>query len=339
MKRILSVALALCLLLTLVACSTPTPAPAPADEPAASTAPADEPAQSEAPADEGTKTFKVGINNFGVANFFARIGKAAMEEELTKLGCEVVATVTADVSSRSAAIENMMSQGCDAIIIQEGDINEVATACREAKAAGIIIGSMDAGNADFVDIYVSSDNPQLGKIVAEQMVEAIGGKGRIVEIINDAGSMIRDRKDAMHEVIAGYPEIELFNSITYAWPDFYPDVKSKVESLLQANPNPGDIVAIYSTFDGGGVAACDAVREAGLEEHIVIVGVDGDPDAYAEMRKENSPFIATMAQDPDTIARVCVQNVVDLLNGKTIAQQQVHIEGILITQANIPEDQ
>ena len=328
MEKFIILVLALSLVLTVVACSKGGQEPGGSQtEPSGSA--------TDAPA----KKFKVGINNFGVANFFGRAGKAALEDELTKLGCEVVATVTDNVAARSTAIENLMSQGCDAIIIEEGDINEVAPACLEAKAKGIIIGSMDAGNADFVDIYVSSDNNLLGKVAAEQMVAAIGGKGRIVEIINDAGSMIRERKDAMHAVIADYPEIELFNSITYAWPDFYPDTKNKIESILQANPNPGDVVAIYATFDGAGVAACDAVREAGLEKYIVLVGIDGDPDAYAEMRKPDSPYIATLAQDPDTIARVCVRNVVDLLNGKTIPQQQVFIEGILITKDNVPPEE
>lgn len=287
---------------------------------------------------EEAKTCVIGINNFGQANFFARIGKASMEDEIKKLGCEVIATVTADVSSRSAAIENLISQKVDAIIIEEGDVNEVAPALREAKAAGIIIGSMDGGTADFIDIYVSSDNTLLGKGVAEIMVEAIGGKGNIVEIMNDAGSMIRQRKDAMHEVISAYPDIQIMSSLVYSWPDFYPDIKSKMESLLQANPNPGDIAAVFATFDGVGVAAADAIREAGRQGEIVIVGIDGDPDAYAEMRKEDSPFIATMAQDPDTIARTTVRRVVDLINGKTFEDKIILIPGILITKDNIPED-
>ena len=316
LKRILSIMLCILLVLSMAGCQSQS-APSGGDTP--------------------EKKFKVGINNFGLANFFARIGKASLEDELTKLGCEVVATVTADVTARSTAVENMISQGCDAIIIEEGDINEIAPVMREAKEKGIIIGSMDAGNADFVDIYVSSDNTLLGAEAAKQMMEATGGKGAIVEIINDAGSMIRERKDAMHEVVSEYPDAEVKFSFVYAWPDFYPDTKNKMESLLQANPNPGDIAAVYATFDGVGVAAADSIREAGLQDSIVVVGIDGDPEAYKEMKKEDSPFIATLAQDPDTIARTCVRAVVDLLNGKEIPEQAVLIPGVLITKDNIPD--
>lgn len=331
MKKLLEIVLLVSMLLSFAACS-----PKEAAVTEVPTVASGEQTTSDADVLKAPAGCKVGINNFGQANFFARAGKAALEDELTKLGCEVVATVTADVSSRTAAIENMISQGVDAIIIEEGDVNEVAPALKEAKAAGIIIGSMDGGTADFIDIYVSSDNTNLGTIVSQQMVKAIGGKGNIVEIINDAGSMIRIRRDAMHAVIAGYPDIKVTDSMVYSWPDFYPDIKSKMESLLQANPNPGDIAAVFATFDGVGIAAADAIREAGREKEIVVVGIDGDPDAYAEMRKADSPFIATMAQDPDTIARETVRRVVALLNGKTFTDKVMYIPGILITKDNIP---
>ncbi len=323
MKKILSMILALLMVFSLAACAAEK-APAAEDAPAA---------------EEPTKTFKVGINNWGQANFFARAGKLAMEDELAKLGCEVVATVSENTSERMSAIETMIQQGCDAIIIEEGDVNEVSSALQEAKDAGIIIGSMDGGTADFVDIYVSSDNVNLGVTVAEKMAEVTGGKGKVVEIINESGSMIKQRQEGVHSVLENYPDMEIAYSLTYNWPDYYADMKSKVEAVLQANPNPGDISAIFASFDGVGIAAYDAIKEAGLQDHIVIVGIDGDPDAYDLMREENSNYICTCAQDPDTIARVTCQRVVEILNGGTLESNVELIPGVLITKDNIPEDQ
>jgi len=175
-------------------------------------------------------------------------------------------------------------------------------------------------------------------MAAEEMVRLIGEKGNIVEIYNDAGSMIRTRRKAMHEVIEDYPDIKIIAGFVYAWPDFFPDGKAKMEAVIQANPNPGDISAVYATFDGVGVAAAQAIREAGLQDHIVVVGIDGDPEAYAEMKKEDSPFKATLAQDPDTMARTCVDKVFELLKGNEIPERHIYIPGNLITKDNIPED-
>ncbi len=94
---------------------------------------------------------------------------------------------------------------------------------------------------------------------------------------------------------------------------------------------------MFATFDGVGVAACDAFIEAGFTgDTVSIVGVDGDPDAYDMMKKENSPYKATIAQDPDTIARTTVQKVVDILNGIDIGEKQIFIPGVVITKDNIP---
>lgn len=290
-------------------------------------------ASSSAPA----KKFKIGINNFGLANFFARIGKETMEKTITEMGGEVVASVTADVNSRTAAIENMIQQGVNAIIIQEGDITQVGPALQEAKKQGIIVASMGAGDADFVDVYVASDESLLGQQSAEQLVKFMGEKGNIVEIYNDAGAMIKLRKEAMHKVVANYPDMKVAYGFVYAWPDFFPDIKAKMEALIQAHPKKGDIGGVFATFDGAGYAAAAAIREAGLQDSIVITGIDGDPEAYKEMKLPDSPFKATIAQDPETIAKTCVEKVFDLLNGKKLDSKVFSIAGKLITKDNIPD--
>lgn len=280
------------------------------------------------------KDFKVGINNFGQANFFARIGRESLIDEVKILGGTPIATVTASVPERINAIENYISMGVDAIIIQEGDIKMVAPALEEAKKQGIIIASMDAGTADFVDIVVESNNWVMGAIAATELMHRIDGKGKVVEIFNDLGQMIRMRRKELHAVITEYPGVEIAAGFTYAWPDFFPDAKSKMEAVLQAQP---DIVGVFATFDGVGVAAAQAIREAGLQDQIAVVGIDGDPQAYDEMRKPGSPFKATVAQDPDTMARIAVRIVFKLLNGEEVPRRHVYISAKLVTIENLPE--
>jgi len=280
------------------------------------------------------KDFKVGINNFGQANFFARIGRDAMIDEIKKLGGTPIDTITASVPERMDAIENYISKGVDAIIIQEGDIKMVAPALEEAKKRGIIIVSMGAGIADFVDIVVESNEWIMGATAATELMGRIDGKGKIVEIYNDLGQMIRMRRKELQAVISEYPGVEIVAGFTYAWPDFFPDAKSKMEAVLQAHP---DIVGVFATFDGVGVAAAQAIREAGLQDQIVVVGIDGDPQAYEEMRKPGSPFKATVAQDPDTMARVAVRMAFKLLNGEEIPRRHIFIPAKLVTIENLPE--
>jgi len=288
--------------------------------------------------EEDAETYLIGINHFGQANFFAREGKEAMEDELRTLGIEFIASVTDNVPARVAAIESKIAQGVNAIIIQEGSIDDIEPVLREAHERGIIIGSMDAGVADFIDFYVASDNTALGTVVAQKMIDEMGGRGNVVVIYNDAGWMIRLRRDALLAVMENYPDVQITHGLVYPWPDFFESIVSQMESVLLANPNPGDISGVFATFDGVALAATHAIREAGLENYIVVVGVDGDPDAYVEMAREDSPFVGTMAQDPGTMARKVVNVVVDILGGNRPDSNEYLVPGILITRDNIPND-
>lgn len=280
--------------------------------------------------------FKIGINNFGQANFFARLGREALINSVEEHGAKALPTVTADVPKRMNAIENYIAQGVDAIILQEGDVKQLAPALKDAKEEGIIIASVDAGNAPFVDIVVESNNWVLGANAASELMRRIDGSGKIVEIYNPAGQMIRMRRQILHAVLTEYDNVEITSGFVYAWPDYFPDVKSKMESVLQSQGD--EIAGVFATFDGAGVAAAQAIKEAGYEDDIVVVGIDGDPEAYEEMREGDSPFKATVAQRPKEMARIAVDKVVKILKGEEVSRRHYYVPGELVTIENLPEE-
>ncbi len=282
--------------------------------------------------------FKIGINNFGQANFFARIGRQVMINVVEALGGVPVSTVTANVPDRIAAIESFISMGVDAIIIQEGDIKMAAPALEEAKRRGIIIASMDAGTAPFVDVVVESNNWVMGAMAACELVNRLQGKAKIVLIWNPLGQMIRMRAGELKLVLTEYPDSEVVAEFVYAWPDFFPDIKAKMESVLTAHPEPGSINAVFATFDGAGVAAAAAIREAGRQNEFIIVGIDGDPMAYEEMAKPDSPFVATVAQQPWLMAETVVKMVFALLRGEELPRRHVYIPAKLVIKEALPPE-
>lgn len=279
----------------------------------------------------GAEEFRVGINNFGQANFFARIGRDVMIEEVENLGGTPFPTVTDNVPDRNNAIENYIANDVDVIIIQEGDIQMAEPVLSEASDLGILIVSMGAGTADFVDVVVESNEWVMGAKAATELMHRIDGEGQLVEIYNDLGQMIRMRRKMLHAVITEYDNVDIAAGFVYAWPDFFPDVMNQMESVLQSNPNPGDIAGVFATFDGAGVAASHAIREAGLEDHISVIGIDGDPQAYEEMRNPNSPFKATIAQDPETMARTAVKKAFALYNGEELDRSHFYIPAEIVT--------
>lgn len=284
---------------------------------------------------EGQEAFVVGITTFSTTTVFSRNAREVLKERITKRGGTFIDNVATDTLSRVDAIENFISQGVDAIILLSGDVNECEESLKAAREAGIIIGSCDAGYVDAVHIYTSSDNYAIGEQVVGALVEKMEKSGSILQIYNDVGSMDRRRKGGAADIIAQNPGVAIDFNMVYAWPDYYDDIKSKMEAIILSNGD--EIDGIFATFDGVGLAALQAVREAGLEDQMPIVGVDGDPEALNEIANPNSAYYATVLQSWDDTAGVCVNEIFNKLNGGEISTSQITVPGILITKKNVEE--
>ena len=346
MKRIAALILAILMVAGLAACApqqaspaqSSTSAAAPSQAPAASSeAPAvssQAPAvSSEAPASQSAeKKFTVGITTFSTATVFSRNAREVLKKKITEKGGTFIDNVATDTLSRADAIDNFVSQGVDAIILLSGDVSECEENLKAAKAKGIVIGSTDAGYVDSVDIYTSSDNYAIGQQVVTALVDKMGKKGNILQIYNDVGSMDRKRKGGAADIVAQNPDVKIAYGMVYAWPDYFDDVKSKMEALILSDGNK--INGIFATFDGVGLAALQAVREAKQEAKMPIVGVDGDAEALNEIADANSAYLATVIQSWDDCAGVCVNEIFNKLNGGEISTSQITVPGILVTKDN-----
>lgn len=311
MKRAITLVLVVLLAFSTFACTAKTPAAAEKGE------------------------FVVGITTFSTATVFSRNAREVLKTKITEKGGTYIDNVATDTLSRADAIDNFISQGVDAIILLSGDVSECEENLKAAKEAGIIIGSCDGGFVDSVDIYTSSDNYAIGEQVVGALIEKMGKTGSILQIYNDVGSMDRRRKGGAADVIAQNPDVSIDFNMVYAWPEYYDDIKSKMESIILSNGS--EINGVFATFDGVGLAALQAIREAGLEAQIPVVGVDGDPEALNEIADPNSAYYATVIQSWDDCAGVCVNEIFNKLNGGEISTSQITVPGILVTKLNVEE--
>lgn len=310
MKRALSIILVLIMTLTLVSCSK------------------------NAKKDD---SFVVGITTFSTTTVFSRNAREVLKNEITEHGGTYIDNVATDTISRDDAVNNFVSQGVDAIILLSGDVSECEESLQAASDAGILIGSCDAGYIDCVDIYTSSDNYAIGEQVVGALSEAMGGEGKILQIYNDVGSMDRKRKGGAADVVAQNEKLSIDYNMVYAWPDYYDDIKSKMEAIILSDGS--EINGIFATFDGVGLAALQAVREAELESKMPIVGVDGETEALNEIADPDSAYYATVIQSWDDCGGVCVNEIFNALNGGSISSSQIYVPGILVTKKNVAEIQ
>ncbi|EPV3570500.1 substrate-binding domain-containing protein [Escherichia coli] len=101
--------------------------------------------------------------------------------------------------------------------------------------------------------------------------------------------------------------------------------------LLAANPK---IDGVFAINDPTAIGADLAAKQAQRNEFF-IVGVDGSPDAEEALKRENSLFVATPAQDPQVMAAKAVEIGYDILQGKPAPKEPVLIPVTMIDKNNV----
>lgn len=102
---------------------------------------------------------------------------ANMKEQLEQAGYEVdLQYASNDVQTQVSQVENMISNGCELLVIASIDGSSLGEPLGQAKEAGIPVISYDRllMNSDAVSYYATFDNYKVGQKQGEYIVEALG---------------------------------------------------------------------------------------------------------------------------------------------------------------------
>jgi len=142
------------------------------------------------------------------ADFFNQI-KQSVEKNAAAQGIEVI-TVDAkgDGATQVSQIQDLITQGIDALIYIPAGATAAAVPVKAAKAAGIPVINIDR-NADGApgDTFIATDSVTSAKQVCDYIVKKAGGKGNMVIIHGQKGTTPEvDRSKGCGEVIAANPK-------------------------------------------------------------------------------------------------------------------------------------
>jgi ABC-type sugar transport system substrate-binding protein len=101
------------------------------------------------------------------------------------------------------------------------------------------------------------------------------------------------------------------------------------QNMLQAHP---EIDTLFACNDMMALGAAEAIRASGRAGSIRIVGFDAVEDARRAIR--DGVMAGSVAQFPDEMGRIAVENALQAIRGEAVAQEaKVRIE--LITRENV----
>ncbi|HCX84762.1 MAG TPA: D-ribose ABC transporter substrate-binding protein [Micrococcales bacterium] len=236
-----------------------------------------------------------------------------------------------DPNKQSELIDSAIANGAVAIVLDNAGADVTIGAIQKAKDAGIPVFLIDReiNETGVADAQIVANNSQGAGLVGEAFVEAMEGTGTYIELLGrETDTNAAVRSEAYHAVIDQYADMSMVAQETANWDQ--QEAFTKVQTLLQANPDVKGIIAGNDTMALGAVAAVDA---AGLTGKVIVAGFDGSPDAVQAIK--DGKLLATGLQPAVQIAQMAVQQADSLIRtGSTGAEEKQSIDCVLIDASN-----
>ncbi len=265
-------------------------------------------------------------------NPFFKAEADAAKAEAEKLGYETsVASHDDDPNRQSELIDSAISQSAKAIILDNAGADASIGPIQKAQDAGVAVFLVDReiNETGIAKAQIVANNAQGAAAVAEEFVAALPEGGNYIELTGkESDTNAGVRSEAFASVISQYPNLVQVSKETANWSQ--DEAFSKVETLLQRNPDVQGIIAGNDTMALGAVAAVEA---AGLLDQIKIVGFDGSPDAVEAIKA--GKLVATGLQPAVLISQLAVQQADSFIRtGDTGAEEKQSIDCVVINADN-----
>lgn len=259
----------------------------------------------------GTK--KIGMVVSTLNNPFFVTMKDGATKKAKELGYDLVVVDSQnDATKERSNVDDLIQQGVSALIINPTDSDAVGNSIKVANDKKIPVLTVDRqANQGTVVAHIASDNVKGGKLAADFILEQLGGKANIVELQGIPGaSATRDRGKGFHEGVDGKPNVKVVASQAA---DFDRQKGLNVmENIMQATPQ---FDAVFAHNDEMALGAVKALKG----KKVIVVGFDGNDDAKKAVA--SGDMTATVAQQPDLMGSLAVENAVKVIKGESVSKQ------------------
>ena len=263
------------------------------------------------------KSLTVGVSWSNFQEERWKTDEAAMKAQLEKLGAKYIsADAQADSSKQISDVENLITRGCNALIILAYDADAISPAISKAKAEGIPVVGYDRLIEDSYAFYLTFDNKEVGRMQARAVFE-VKPEGNYVFI---KGSSTDPNADFLHEgqleVLKEAMDAGKIKNVGEQYTDGWkPEVAQKnMEQILTANNNKVDAVVASNDGTAGGVVA--ALTAQGMEGITPVSGQDGDHAALNRVARGTQTV--SVWKDARELGKAAANIAVSLAKGEKI---------------------
>ena len=233
-------------------------------------------------------------------------------------------------------LQDAASRGVDAIIITMADLRASRAAIDAAIDAKIPIITVDSGYIPGVLVDVTTNNWAMSSDVSPYLLNELGGKGSIIFLRMAEHHGTRKRGDVMETILKEYPDVKVLAEHNIDYTAFFEDTTSTMQDY--ASRFGDEINAVWAPWDEPAQAAINVLQAAGLKT-VKVIGIDGHPNAIAEVCKPDGLMIATVSQPFEKMGAQAGEWIEEIVvkkedPAKVIPSKTVYMEAPLVTKQN-----
>ncbi|MDP9363588.1 MAG: sugar ABC transporter substrate-binding protein [Chloroflexota bacterium] len=232
------------------------------------------------PEDLPEKRFRAAFSEVGAQSTWVSRGIETSQFFGDLLGVEVQSydgQLTLDKQLQD--MQDIANQDWDFVAVHPSASNALLDPANAIIAKGTPLIDMDTrlvqDPAEFANFghltYLEPDNIYMGETVAKQLFDAIGGEGQVIHTQGQLGHTgAQGRAQGFANMLEQYPNIEVVDETPGNWD--INQVSPLWQDLLQRYP---DVRGGFFHSDDMALAASEVVSQAGRQDQVKIVGVDG----------------------------------------------------------------
>ena len=250
----------------------------------------------------------------------------------------IAASADFDVAKQQNQIKDFIVKKVSAIVLCPADSKAIGPAIREANAAGIPVFTADIASLDpqaKVIAHVATNNLEGGRMAADAMVEALGGKGSVAILDHPEVESVLLRTKGFEERLAELNK-KPGNGIKVIAKLAGGGDKAKsfkvMQDIIQSHPALNGVFAIN---DPSALGARAALENAGKAAQVKIIGFDGQPEGKKAIK--DGKIYADPIQFPDKIGSRVVELIFQYMDGEEVAKVSL-IPTALYRQADGAKD-
>jgi ribose transport system substrate-binding protein len=201
-----------------------------------------------------------------------------------------------------ADIETMLAKGVQGIVVLATESAPLTPTAKAAAERGCLLVNVDRGFLEPVaHVFLEGDNTAFGRKSAQFIVDEVkrrnGGKARIVILEGIPSTVNTDRVNAALEVFKANPGIEIVGQASGNWSR--QKALEVMETMLVKQPR---IDVVWASDDDMALGAEQAIKEAGREKNLWILGGAGMKDIVKRVMEKDPLYPANITYPPSMIA-------------------------------------